>query len=205
MAVASAFGCKVSIIMFKDLNYIKIHVDGYRYELYGSIKDVQAWAWGPFLAGHHHKYQKATFHGHYYGGALTQDPDTHFHSCESRGRCPIRDAANVVQIIPVTSRRESRLDQHETGHNSQQRPISDELSGKESAVLNERIGVDSAQGQRRTQLRETILKEPGHTLLVPRTSWRTRESTTERPPIFSSDGETLPYYIVTISDPALIN
>jgi len=204
VAVASAFGCKVSIIMFKDLNYIKIHVDNYRYELYGSIKDVQAWAWGPFLAGRH-KYQRANFHGHYYGGALTQDPNTHFHSCESRGRCPIRDAANVVQIIPVTSRREIRPARHETGQISQQRPISHELSGKESVVLKKRIGLDFAQGQRLTQLRETILKEPGHTLLVPRTFWWTKESTTERPPIFSSDGETLPYYIVTISDPVLID
>ena len=81
-------------------------------ELYGSIKSADIWEWGPLLGGHVDRSQKKSGVADYlYQSYLTEDPETAFHSCDSRGVCPVRDNAKVVQIIPITTRRVIREDQ----------------------------------------------------------------------------------------------
>ena len=167
----------------------QIHVDRYRYELYRSIKSADVWEWGPFLGGHVDPGQKKDgLADHVYEGQLTEDPNTILHSCESKGICPVRDAANVVQIIPITS---------------------DKAPKKE--YLSESIVVESANFQEPSKKRKAledisdrpdkiaVLREPGHTLLEPRENWWVRRGTRERPPIYSADGDILPYYLVSPS------
>jgi hypothetical protein len=107
-----------------------------------------------------------------YEGALTQEPNTWFHSCDARGICPVRDNSNVVQIIPVTSQAAQKA-----------RMAKDGLSS-----VSEEKEWDSKQVQ--------MLKEPGHTTLLPNQNWWIRQDLRKRPPLYSKDGESLPYYLV---------
>jgi hypothetical protein len=167
----------------------QIHVDRYRYELYRSIKSADVWEWGPFLGGHVDPGQKK--HGladHVYEGQLTQDPNTMLHSCESKGLCPVRDGANVVQIIPITSDKAPKKEYMTESivanfeEPSKKRKASEDISGRPDKMAS-----------------NAALKEPGHTLLEPRENWWVRHGTTERPPIYSADGDILPYYLVSSS------
>jgi hypothetical protein len=160
-------------------------VDRYRFELFGSIKSAEQWIWGPFLCGHVDKCQKKAGIADYeYEGRLTEDPNTPFHSCDSRGVCPIRDAANVVQIIPVTTTGVKHVNSQTNSE------ITSDITGQ---LKRKRDDDDSKQ-----EVKRIILKEPGHTLLAPRASWWTKENSKERPPILSEQGESLPYFIVRI-------
>jgi len=163
-----------------------IHVDRYRFELYQSIKSADVWEWGPFLGGHVDRGQKKVGAAdHIYDGQLTEDPNTILHSCESRGVCPVRDSANVVQIIPVTSNQAPKQDymfestafgSADPGDTSKKRRTSDNLSDHPNT--------------------NGVLRDPGHTLLQPRQNWWMCQRAQHQPPIYSSDGDILPYYLV---------
>jgi hypothetical protein len=172
-------------------------VDRYRYELFGSIKSAEAWTWGPLLRGHVDKSsRRAGISGHVYEGALTEDPHTPFHSCDSLGTCPVRDAANVVQIIPVTTTKQPTPDvQPEKPDVPRPRH---ELENVDSANKSVKRKSEEPTDRNESPKRpgETVVKEPGHTLLQPRKSWWIREGSKERPALLSSNGDDLSYYLV---------
>jgi len=188
VALANTFRSKVEFLLHFVLNS-PIHVDRYRFELYQSIKSGDVWEWGPFLGGHVDLGQKkAGVADHIYDGQLTEDPNTILHSCESRGACPVRDSANVIQIIPVTSDRAPKKDymlestafkSTDVGDASKRRKTSYDISDRPNKVIP-----------------NGALREPGHSLLEPRESWWVHHGAKERPPIYSSDGLILPYYLV---------
>jgi len=172
---------------------LKIHVDNYRYELFGSIKSPETWAWGPFLLGHADKCDRLPgVADRIYEGYLTRNPNTTFHSCDSRGSCPVRDNANVVQIIPVTNHDFS------TDHDAIPSPLAEVVRAKSNSPIpssdSKRKSEVSSQSPKRTK--ETALKEPGHTLLAQ--SWWVRAGKITRPPLVASSGEALSYYIVPL-------
>jgi hypothetical protein len=166
--------------------------------LFGSIKSAEAWSWGPLLGGHVDKCLRKAGADRIYDGALTEDPHTPFHSCDSRGICPVRDGANVVQIIPVTTRERTSGAQSnvadEVVASHPYRAIEPTASGNSSLkrVLDEPASREDSP----KRMRETVMKEPGHTLLTPQQNWWVREGSNERPPLLSSDGEELSYYLV---------
>jgi hypothetical protein len=128
---------------------------------------------------------------HTYEGHLTTNPETSFHSCDSLGRCPVRDNANVVQIIPVTNHAYSL-------HNEEISATADidlkSNSLDQSNISKRKLEAEVDRSSKR--LKQTILKEPGHTLLAPRETWGFREGTANRPLILTPDGQPLSYYIV---------
>lgn len=172
-------------------------MDQYRYEVYSAIKSPETWIWGPFLGGHIDKSQKKVgLANRTYEGALTENPNTRFHSCDSREACPVRDSANVVQIIPVTTHttaveeKVSNLDHF--GSRAMPDGISQSVAVKQ--ILERRRPLEPSP----KDVDETILKEPGHTLLEPRTHWWVEGTSEERVPIISEEGEPLPHYLVYI-------
>lgn len=175
-------------------------MDRYRYELFGSIRAPDVWNWGPFLRGHVDRCQrKGGLADHFYEGGLTEDPNTVFHSCDSRGICSVRDRSNVVQIIPVTTK--ALVRDQKTGDNSVD--VDFPSDGQEAAPfkiesqsLKRKRGDTSPPGKSRKRAKEIVLKEPGHTLLEPKQTWWIREGTKVRPPLLSADGENLSYYLV---------
>jgi hypothetical protein len=193
VAVAAAFRVKAQTPATPT--NIKIHVDNYRYELFGSIRSPETWAWGPYLLGHTDKCQRLPgVADHTYEGHLTQNPHTTFHSCDSLGGCPVRDNAHVVQIIPVTNHAFS-IDNNE----NPPRPVEvvdlrSNSPGKANDLNQKREGA--LQGTPKT-VKGAVLKEPGHTLLAQ--SWWVRGGMTTRPPIVAPSGEPLSYYIVLSS------
>ena len=192
VAVAAAFGVKVHTRVRPI--YIEIHVDNYRYELFRSIKTPDAWTWGPFLLGHTDMCRRLPgVADHVYDGYLTQNPDTTFHSCDSLGLCPVRDNANVVQIIPVTNYAFS-IDNDESPPRSAE--VVDDRSHSAMEINDLKRKGNNALQSRPKSLKEAALKEPGHTLLPQRDNWWVRAGTMTRPPIVSPSGEPLSYYIV---------
>ena len=133
-----------------------------------------------------------------YESYLTEDPETTFHSCDSRGVCPVRDNANV-QIVPITTRKVIREDQAtQIGESN----VQDNLESHPSTeTLKRRRGKDEEPEQSPKRTKELILKEVGHTLLEPKKRWWTNETSKDRPPLFSATGEPLPYYIVCLQVP----
>lgn len=173
--------------------HIKIHVDSYRYELFASIKTPETWTWGPYLLGHTDKCRRLPGAAdHVYEGHLTTNPETAFHSCDSLGRCPVRDNANVVQIIPVTSHVFPPGNEEISATAHIRSPISN--SEGQSIVSKRKPEAELDRGSKR--LKQTILKEPGHTLLAPRENFGVRAGAANRPPIVNTDGQSLAYYIV---------
>jgi len=187
VALACTFRSKVEFLPHSVLNS-SIHVDRYRFELYQSIKSADVWEWGPFLGGHVDRGQKKVGAAdHVYDGQLTEDPNTILHSCESTAVCPVRDSANIVQIIPVTSDQAPKQDYMfestafecaDPGDASKKRRTSDNLSDHQNKVTPNGV------------------RELGHTLLEPRQNWWMCQGAQDRPPIYSSDGDVLPYYLV---------
>ena len=154
------------------------------------------WEWGPFLCGHVYvRPKKSGVADQIYEGFLTKDPNTRFHSCESRGVCPVRDIANVVQIIPITTRGASRSNATLESDISSPKFKVEEIS-LEAGALKRKHEHDTDTQRSRKRLKELIMKEPGHTLLEPRASWWVAEGSNERPPLISATGEQLPYYLV---------
>jgi hypothetical protein len=101
----------------------------------------------------------------------------------------VRDAANVVQIIPVTSDKSPKNDyvsenivfeSADLGSASKKRKASDDISDRPIKLAP-----------------SLVLREAGHTLLEPRETWWIHQAAKERPPIYSSDGDILPYYLVS--------
>src|SRR5436190_8857206 len=132
-------------------------------ELYGGIKSADMWEWGPLLGGHTDRSQKKSRVADYlYEGYLTEDPQTFFHSCDSRGVCPVRDNANVVQIIPITTRSVIREDQ--TSQTGVWNAKIDLESHPSTNTLKRRYEKDEEQERSPKRIREMILKEAGHTL-----------------------------------------
>ena len=171
-------------------------MDRYRYELFHSIRSADVWEWGPFLSGHINRSEKKEIVAdHIYEGVLTEDPNTIFHSCHSKGVCPVRDGANVVQIIPVTTRKivpayeKSQVDRPDPGDHR-------ESFSRSAGTLKRKHIEDIQHGPDPKRAKDVIVKELGHTLLEPRQSWWGAEETKERLPIVSASGERLPYYIV---------
>lgn len=121
-----------------------------------------------------------------YEGALTQNPNTPFHSCESRASCPVRDSSNVVQIIPITS--SIQIKEPSDRENESQ------IILEEHSLLKRKRALHDNGSERHAK--RIPLKEPGHQLLIPRGSWWTKDSSKERSPIISDEGESLPYFIV---------
>lgn len=192
VAVAAAFGVKVHTGL-TPIN-IEIHVDNYRYELFRSIKTPEAWNWGPFLLGHADMCRRLPgVADHVYEGHLTQNPDTTFHSCDSLGPCPVRDNANVVQIIPVTNHAFS-IDNDKIP--ARPAEVVEMRSYSTMELNNLERKSDNAPQSRPKRLKETVMKEPGHTLLPQRDNWWVRAGTMTRPTIVSPSGEPLSYYIV---------
>jgi hypothetical protein len=105
--------------------------------------------------------------------------------------------ANVVQIIPVTTMGRLTLEdeeikmenQAELGNGSQDRTYSSSMLKRKNI---EEFSVERSP----KRLKEEALTEPGHTLLKPQESWWVNPDTKERPPIFSADGDSLPYLLV---------
>ena len=197
VAVAAAFKCKVlSFITSSLLKSAKIHVDRYRYELYGSIKSTEAWVWGPFLRGHPDKGRNPDSATRFHQGVLTEDPNTPFHSCESKGVCAVRDAANVVQIIPITTQRPVRCNE-ETWSNSF-RFHNDPVEEIRANPFRGRLHAESPPERSVKRATQRIIREPGHTLLEPQENWQVHEAPggRGRPTIISDDGVALPYYLV---------
>lgn len=166
--------------------------------MFGSIKSAEAWSWGPVLGGHVDKCLRRPGADRTYDGALTEDPHTPFHSCDSRGICPVRDGANVVQIIPVTRREQKSDTQSNVGNevvaSYPRRAIKPAASRNWS--LKRVLDEPASREESPKRVRETVIKEPGHTLLTPQQNWWVREGSNERPPLLSSDGEELSYYLV---------
>lgn len=125
---------------------------------------------------------------------MTEDPNTRFHSCDSRGVCPVRDTANVVQIIPVTTRKPIRHHLLEPGLSNPGFSIEGESA--EVKTLKRKHGRDLELERNPKRVKELIMKEPGHTLLEPKESWWVCEGSSERPTLLSATGELLPYYLV---------
>lgn len=169
-------------------------------ELYGSIKSPHIWEWGPLLGGHMDRSRKKSGVADYlYQSYLTENPETTFHSCDSREVCPVRDNANVVQIIPITTRRVIREDQASQIGDSNTK---DNLEFSTSTKTLKRIYENDEELERSPKrTKRLILKEPGHTLLEPKKSWWVNESSKERLSLFSVTGESLPYYIVSLLVP----
>ena len=160
--------------------------------MFASIKSPETWTWGPYLLGHTDKCQRLPGAAdHLYEGHLTTNPETTFHSCDSLGRCPVRDNANVVQIIPVTSH-VFPLDEEIYATADIHRPISNSVG--QSNVSKRRPEPELDRSSRR--VKQAISKEPGHTLLASRKTFGARAGAANRPPIVNTDGQSLAYYIV---------
>jgi hypothetical protein len=166
-------------------------------ELYRSIKSGDIWEWGPFLGGHVDRSQKKFGVADYlHDSYLTEDPETTFHSCDSRGVCPVRDNANIVQIIPITTRRVIRGDQvTQTNYSNTKGSLESFPSTK---TQKRKRGKNEEPERSPKRVKELILKEVGHTLLEPKKSVWVNEMSKERPSLFSTTGESLPYYIVCL-------
>ena len=138
--------------------------------------------WGSFLSGHVDKGQKKSgIADVLYEGVLTEDPNTRFHSCDSKGPCPVRDNANVVQIIPITTRTAIARKQTE-----------DDRVPSDLAENGFKRNDDSVE-KIATRINRLVVKEPGHTFLD---GWWTRDKTRPRPQLISEEGGFLSYYIV---------
>jgi hypothetical protein len=175
------------------LAHIKIHIDSYRHELFASIKSPETWTWGPYLLGHTDKCRRLPgVADHTYEGHLTTNPETTFHSCDSLGRCPVRDSANVVQIIPVTNH-VFTLDNEEISASADILDVTSD-SQDQSSVSKRKHKAELDRSLKRPKL--TMSKEPGHTLLAPIETSGIRASTASRPPIYNREGQSLSYYIV---------
>jgi len=141
--------------------------------------------WGSFLSGHVDKGQKKSgIADVLYEGVLTEDPNTRFHSCDSKGSCPVRDNANVVQIIPITTR--TAIARKQMENNSLDSDFA-EQGLKRNVEYNDSIEKSP------TRIKGVVVKEPGHTFLD---GWWTRDKTRPRPQLISEEGGFLSYYIV---------
>ena len=163
-----------------------MHVDPYRYELFKSIKSADGWAWGSFLSGHADRGQKKLGVADVlYEGILTEDANTRFHSCDSKGSCSIRDNADVVQIIPITTRMaiaRKQADEEEI-----------DISGLKDSTLKRKLAFDNDVEKSPKRIKGLMVKEPGHSLLD---GWWIRDKSRARRQILSEDGIDLSYYIV---------
>jgi len=117
---------------------------------------------------------------------LTEDPNTRFHSCDSKGACPVRDQANVVQIIPITTR--AAIARKQTENDSID---SSDLTDK---GVKRKVESDDSLEPSPKRTKGLVVKEPGHTFLD---GWWIRDKKRPRPQLISKDGESLSYYIVT--------
>jgi len=105
----------------------------------------------------------------------------------------VRDYSNVVQIIPVTSL-STVLNRDQADIDSQ--VLKSDVSGWKRKVEDDPLTMRMAKRRK-----ELILKEPGHQYLVPNENWWVKQDLKVRPPLYSADGQVLPYYIVLLPYP----
>jgi len=98
-----------------------------------------------------------------------------------------------VQIIPITST--SPRDIKES-HKEAEEAIQCAGTLEDMSPASKRRYEEDFLDRSPKRMKGEIVKEPGHTLLIPNGSWWTKEGAGERPPIFSEDGVSLPYLLV---------
>ena len=98
----------------------------------------------------------------------------------------MRDQANVVQIIPITTR--AAIARKQTENDSID---SSDLTDK---GVKRKVESDDSLEPSPKRTKGLVVKEPGHTFLD---GWWIRDKNRPRPQLISKDGESLSYYIVT--------
>ena len=98
----------------------------------------------------------------------------------------MRDQANVVQIIPVTTR--TAIARKQTENDSIE---SSDLADK---GVKRKVESDDSLEPSSKRTKGLVVKEPGHTFLD---GWWIRDKNRPRPQLISKEGESLSYYIVS--------